>query len=29
VQQPCPTDRLLSMVARVLGRPTRAHGPRP
>jgi len=29
VQQPCPTDRLLNMVARVLGRPARAHGPRP
>ena len=29
VQQPCPTDRLLSMVARVLGRPSRTHGPRP
>ena len=29
VQQPCPTDRLLRMVAHVLGRPARAHGPRP
>ena len=29
VQQPCPTDRLLNMVARVLGQPARADGPRP
>lgn len=29
VQQPCPTDRLLRMIARVLGQPSGAHGPRP
>lgn len=29
VRQPCPSDRLLGMIARVLGRPARAHGPRP
>lgn len=29
LQQPCPTDRLLRMLAHVLGQPSGARGPRP